>query len=639
MKRILHVLLLCVLPLWGFPGAAFPETRTVSWTPAASYTDGTPIEPSKTVTSTVYWSPDPSLAASSLRTIVQGSTQSSFAFDPDREGMPRGQTVYFTAKTVLGTGEESALSPAYPWTVPPAGGTVSLSFLSVSGPATLNEGGSATYTATATYSDGSSKAVTPAWSENSPFATISASGVLSAQSVTSNQTVTVSASYTEGSVTRTASQSVAIVDVAATLAGLAIGSPTSVPENSTATYTATASWSDGTTSDATSGSVWSVSPGTYAAIGGGVLTTSSVPSDQSVTVSASYTAGGVTKTASLAVTILDTAPPAEDPVVSEVPAPGTVDAPVNTVVTATVAPGENVEAIFNAETFTLRRTSLAAATASSGSAPDRKCADGDLIKGRISYDEARTAGIFTPACLLENGTAYLATIAPAAGGLSEPVSWEFTTIGGSPDTDDDGVPDNEDDYPTDNRKGTPPSTRGNGKFLIEVPGDDGALSDVDSIDETDDSLNQAGNPSGFEFRDGLVSYTVTGVAPGSTVTVKVTVPGGIPKGSLVYKADATGFHEYPGAVINGSTVTLTLTDGGAGDADGTADGRIVDPVGVASPVASGSGSIDLSTGSSAGGGCTAAPAAGRGSAGTASLLVLALLGLVLRAFRRPGRRG
>lgn len=31
------------------------------------------------------------------------------------------------------------------------------------------------------------------------------------------------------------------------------------------------------------------------------------------------------------------------------------------------------------------------------------------------------------------------------------------------------------------------------------------------------------------------------------------------------------------AEIDGSTVTFTLTDGGVGDADGVADGTIVDP--------------------------------------------------------------
>ena len=91
---------------------------------------------------------------------------------------------------------------------------------------------------------------------------------------------------------------------AATLTDLFIAGPSSVNETGSVQYVATASWSDGST--ATVVPAWSVSPATYASIGaGGVLTTLSVPSDQPVTVSASYSSGGVTKTASQGVTIVD----------------------------------------------------------------------------------------------------------------------------------------------------------------------------------------------------------------------------------------------------------------------------------------------------------------------------------------------
>ena len=45
-----------------------------------------------------------------------------------------------------------------------------------------------------------------------------------------------------------------------------------------------------------------------------------------------------------------------------------------------------------------------------------------------------------------------------------------------------------------------------------------------------------------------------------------------------------GFYEYTKVSISGKTVTLTLTDGGDGDRDGVADGRISNAVGVAIPV-------------------------------------------------------
>ena len=88
------------------------------------------------------------------------------------------------------------------------------------------------------------------------------------------------------------------------LGGLSISGPASVPEGTAATYTAAASWSDGSTSPVTP--VWSVSPTTFANINAaGVLTTLEVPSDQSVTVSASYTFDGVTESAQQAVVITD----------------------------------------------------------------------------------------------------------------------------------------------------------------------------------------------------------------------------------------------------------------------------------------------------------------------------------------------
>jgi len=62
----------------------------------------------------------------------------------------------------------------------------------------LDENTSATFSATATWSDGSMSTTTPTWSENSAYTTISSGGVLTASEVTANQTVAVTASYTSG---------------------------------------------------------------------------------------------------------------------------------------------------------------------------------------------------------------------------------------------------------------------------------------------------------------------------------------------------------------------------------------------------------------------------------------------------------
>jgi hypothetical protein len=194
---------------------AFAETRTISWEPVTTYTDNTTIETGKTILYTVYWSTDAGLSLASLRAIGSSLSQTSTTFDPDVQGMTRGSTVYFTAKAVLNTGEASALSPAYSWAVPSVTPpTPVLSGISISGPSSVDENGTGTYTSTATWDNGSTTSVAPAWSESSSYATISAGGVLTASAVTSSQAVTVTASYTSGGVTKTATKAVNIVDVA-----------------------------------------------------------------------------------------------------------------------------------------------------------------------------------------------------------------------------------------------------------------------------------------------------------------------------------------------------------------------------------------------------------------------------------------
>ena len=297
-----HLLWIGILAALAIP--AFAETRTISWNAVTTYTDGTPIEAGKTVSYSVYWTTDPGLG--SLHTISTGIATTTTTFDPGTQGMTRGGTVYFTVKTVLSTSEISALSPGYAWVVPPATPSQpTLSGISVSGPSSVNEGGTGTYTATATWSDSTTTSVIPTWSENSSYATISSGGMLTASAVTSNQSVTVTASYTSGGVTKTATRAVTITNVAATLSGISVSGPSSVNEGGTGTYTATATWSDTTTTSVTP--TWSENS-SYATISsGGVLTASAVTSNQSVTVTASYTSGGVTKTATRAVTITNVA--------------------------------------------------------------------------------------------------------------------------------------------------------------------------------------------------------------------------------------------------------------------------------------------------------------------------------------------
>ena len=340
-------------------------------------------------------------------------------------------------------------------------------------------------------------------------------------------------------------------------------------------------------------------------------------------------------TATVTITVNSTAPPAAGEL-NVTPANGEVDVPVNTVVSATGS-GTDIRTIFDNNTFTLTPAPGTDGSRETETSSGLVCVSDGIVRGTFAYNESLTTATFTPNCPLKEGTVYVGTI--MANGIAvqtAPRTWQFTTIAESPDTDHDGVPDNEDDFPRNRGKATPPNPKGHGKYLVEVDADSGIyLSAMTAVSDTSARLNQAGRLAGYEFKDGVISYRIEGVPVGATVTLDIVSPSGVPKGSKVYKVDETGFHEYSSAVINGNTVTLTLTDGGSGDSDGLANGVIVDPVGIASPAASGSGSIDLST-NAAGGGCSISGTDDRNAA--VSLGMLILLGAALIGARAVAKR-
>jgi hypothetical protein len=545
-------------------------------------------------------------------------------------------TSTFTAQV---TGGGSA-TKSFSLTINPA--AVTLSGIAISGPASVNESTSGTYAATATWSDGTTTAVTPTWSTN--LGTISTAGVLSAPAVTSNQTATLGASYTSGGVTRTASASVTIANVTATLSGIAISGAASVNESSTSTYTATATWSDGTTTAVTP--TWSTNLGTISTAG--VLSAPAVTSNQTAILGASYTSGGVTRTATVTVNIVDLTAPTTGAIIVT-PTDGAADVPVNTVVTARVASGD-IRALFNGDTFTLRPGTATSNSSVGMAAPLTAgvCISGGIVQGSISYNDSHTRARFTPNCLLDNGTVYIGEIASVGGSSSAvPQTFRFTTAVARPDSDNDGGDDEEDDHPYDGRRTSRWSSYGTGRFHIEAGTATGTTSSGSmpvssglvirgamAISDVSSRLNQAGKPEGDEFPDGLISFHAGGLAPGTSATFRVTFPSGIAPGSKVYQVDTDGFHPLPGAIVTGDTVTMTVTN--SDNVDGIVQ---VNPVGVAAPASSGTGSIDLSS-ASGGGGCSVAVRRGSGESEVDGVLILAGLGVSVWGVRiRRRRRG
>lgn len=418
------------------------------------------------------------------------------------------------------------------------------------------------------------------------------------------------------------------------LQSLSIDGPPSVNEGGTAAYEAWATWSDD--SSAIVSADWTVSPETVAMIdASGLLTGLEVTSNQDVTVSATYTEAGLTRSASFAVTIVNA------PEITVTPQNEAEGIAVNTEVTVATDGSTDIRSVVDPTTFT-----LTAADSSSVSTADEAgtCPDGgSVLVDNISYNDGSTAVTFTLACDLAYATPYIATIDRVfEGDTSVPnqtLNWTFTTEAWTPDTDGDGVPDGQDDLPNDDGTATPPSVSGTGKIVVELVNKYGnagiALARVGGVSEAWSQFSRNGKPFGLDFPDGLVRYTLTGVTPGGNVTVAVSFPSGIPFGSKVFKVDESGFQEWTNGIINGNKVTVTLTDGGEGDSDGVVNGEIVDPLGVAIPTGT-VGPTDVSGTVSAGGGCSVVGPDEEWpeTFGSFGFIALVWLGLVLRRRKR-----
>ena len=94
-------------------------------------------------------------------------------------------------------------------------------------------------------------------------------------------------------------------------------------------------------------------------------------------------------------------------------------------------------------------------------------------------------------------------------------------------------------------------------------------------------------PSGYAFPHGLLDLQLDTGTAGTSATVTITYPTALPANAVYWKYGKTAgnpvahWYPFPGALISGNTVTLTLTDGGAGDDDLAANSLILDPGGPA----------------------------------------------------------
>ncbi len=139
----------------------------------------------------------------------------------------------------------------------------------------------------------------------------------------------------------------------------------------------------------------------------------------------------------------------------------------------------------------------------------------------------------------------------------------------SGDANDDGIADR-----TQSSVASVPDTRSGDWVTIVAAGHE--LTNVRPVSVTQDTMAARRLPYG------LFAFDVGGLQPGETASVELMFPDQSVLGQY-YKQDGSGtisrfdFNGQTGAIVEGSTVTLMLQDGGRGDTDGFADGIIRDP--------------------------------------------------------------
>ncbi len=100
--------------------------------------------------------------------------------------------------------------------------------------------------------------------------------------------------------------------------------------------------------------------------------------------------------------------------------------------------------------------------------------------------------------------------------------------------------------------------------------------------------------SGFHYPAGLIGFTLDCGTPGTTATVNLYIYGVSAGNTMVLRKYNSTAHTYttiPGSTVTAVTIgghtatkiTYQITDGGTFDQDGSANGTIVDPVGLAVP--------------------------------------------------------
>lgn len=183
-----------------------------------------------------------------------------------------------------------------------------LTGLYITGADTVTSGEQATYTATALFSDGGEKVVTPTWriSNGSEYANVNANGILTATDELYQQRyVTLNASYTQNEITETADKQITIKAKQPKLTGLEVVAETrTVLAGETAQLAAMASYNVG--EDKQVNPIWSITKGAEIAnIANNTVTVASeIDAPEIITIQASYSENGIFVTSSIDLAVM-----------------------------------------------------------------------------------------------------------------------------------------------------------------------------------------------------------------------------------------------------------------------------------------------------------------------------------------------
>ena len=370
---------------------------------------------------------------------------------------------------------------------------------------------------------------------------------------------------------------------APTLSSLSISGSDFVSENNSTGFMATATFSDDTTQTVTGNAIWSENS-VYAGINSsGVLTASEITEDTTVTIQANYTIGGVTRTASKMVTIIDVPisnlPPDAPSIVYPENYSGDVEVPLDITTAAFSDPNNDdhfqsqwqISEQSNFSTPVVDITSDNYMT--SFSVPHMVLKSNHKYYVRVRFfDVYSTASNWSST--VEFTTAYF-VIDLNANGIAD-----VDEVDDSVDFNLDGIPDN---YQPQIIKCVKAS---DGSVSIGIEKASSTAEEIESLEVIDpDTISDTVNrPSDLIF--GLFAYRLRVTNPGDIATIRIYFSGDIFSSDVFYKYDTiNGWYDYSEHTTfndDGQSITLEVKDGGFGDSDGLANGIIVDPGGIAS---------------------------------------------------------